>query len=299
MADKTPFLNEKNFSQRYVPWLTSDTELTSAVSVQRLGGYRAYSKSFNFSGINTSGSYLVENNCDAYLIIGDASIAVNQGGSGPLFSNSGIIIPPFTAGIYQINLDTFTVVALCAGIDFTSKRQYPQFFTSGPTVWPASLLFPRGGSAYVRISSLASGENPSVQPALRSGYTRTYDFYDICQFNNVSTSTGIAVAHATTAQLLSVIDSMGVKSVTFGVLTSNNNDTGNLYLSGRSNFFTDRFTFATAAITAPIAGVTINNASFALATASEAPPATFDMLISNTNAAASFNVVDAFVSLGF
>lgn len=146
----------------FVPWLAG-TDITKA---QDPYGFRWFLVPVSFVGINGSGRYLIENNIDGYLLIGDApQVAEILPGSSRVQ-----VVPPFTAGIYNLNADSFYCTCICAGYEFIVAR-----FNSPSN---NAFLQTRGPLARVRVTSLGPQDQPSVQPQLRTGWVRTYDYLD-------------------------------------------------------------------------------------------------------------------------
>lgn len=113
----------------------------------------------------TSGSYLVENNTDAYLYLGASEIY-----PGGLSAVGQTLLPPYAAAILTIDYNPIYLVSICAGLDFTTPRP-PR-----PNLAP---LLPRGNAAAVRVTALAAPAAPAILPPLRAGYLREYDLYDL------------------------------------------------------------------------------------------------------------------------
>lgn len=150
----------------FTPW-TNGTKLSTSDN----WGFTWFTFPLSFSGVNKSGHYLIENNCDAYIFITDTPISSETWGQ-----KTSIIVPPFGVGIYDLGTDVFNATCMCAGYDFTSTRVIP-----GPD---SAFLTVRGPQAFVRVTSLDDTEQPSVQPSLRNGYIRVYDMFDLNNGSN-------------------------------------------------------------------------------------------------------------------
>lgn len=188
-----------NVEQSFVPWV-SGKNVTGADQ----WGFTWFTNAVSFAGINSSGLYLIENYLDAYLFIGGQP----SGREVPPDTLRGVIIPPFTAGVYYLGRDTFTVTSMCAGYSFNAAlRSYP-----GAN---ANFLDARGITAHVHIVSLSSSDAPATQPQLRTGWVRRYDWFDLS-----AGGAAITVGPAGGAVRLPHGDFSGAKSITSYMLIS-------------------------------------------------------------------------------
>src|SRR6266487_1607651 len=123
-------------SNRFVPWRDGQN-----INGTDKWGFTWYLMYMDFRGINTSGKYLIQNGCDAYLVLGNIPLGIE---SLSLFQDN--VVPPNTSGIYLLDRNSFVITCICAGYDFTTARGTP-----GDN---ARFLLSRGPLAYVEITSL-------------------------------------------------------------------------------------------------------------------------------------------------
>ena len=147
--------------QRSLPWVDwKDLGVTAS-------GTRDYLGTVPLQGFHRQEGFIFINNIDCYLYIGVT------GNASSLISNPEMVVPPFSSGYLPTDLDGLTLLARCAGYDFTSARAKAD---------TNDTRFSQGIGIEVKT---ANSSDPL--PKLRTTWTRIYDKYDLTLNNPLTT----------------------------------------------------------------------------------------------------------------